>query len=84
MRAGTGGFARDGDADDGKVDFRKLADAHFAVAEPAEDDHRRRQHDGKDGIANGDIGKRHGMQVVGQAVPAVAAQSLTRMTSIKI
>ena len=52
-------FERDRHADDRKVDLRKLADAEFAVAEPAEHDHRRRKHDGEDGIADREVGQRH-------------------------
>src|SRR5262249_49057066 len=38
------------DADDGEIDLRELADAHFPVAEVAEDDHGRREHHGENRI----------------------------------
>ena len=53
-------LAGDDDVHHREVDLRKLADAHVPVAEIAKDDHRRRQHDGEDGVLDADVGEGHG------------------------
>src|SRR5262249_37529172 len=49
-----------GDADDREVDLGELADAHVAVAEVAEDDHRRREHHGEHRVFDAQVGEGHG------------------------
>src|SRR5262249_21296532 len=58
-RLGQGGFAVGRDADDGKIDLGELADPHVAVAEITKHDHRGRQHDGEDGIADANVRESH-------------------------